>query len=88
MQNIKLAKEFRQQMQDETLCVESRPGVCRWWFPIQKATEIMCLSKQELAYEKLSVLLNITKSKTVSALRMAERKAIRTNWKFNDRMMS
>ena len=42
MKNIKLAKELRQQMQDKTLCVEPRPGVYRWWFPIQKATEILC----------------------------------------------
>lgn len=41
MQNIKSAKELRQQMQDRTLCVESHPGVYRWWFPLQTATEIL-----------------------------------------------
>lgn len=47
MQNIKTGKELRQQMQNKCLCVESRPGVYRWWFPSLKAKEILSLFKNK-----------------------------------------
>ena len=48
MQNIILVAELRQKVTLRQSAVESHPGVYRWWFPEEKADELLKLFKNHI----------------------------------------